>query len=204
MKIRRQIMMALCAMAVSLADAQTHAVEPSLSIDVIKAFFAQMPDSVVPHMTKNNRLDMMDFMDAKMKAEVTNKLGGKSEMTDMSASYMRITISKSCDMQIRSLHSAAGDTLMAVAITMDYTDSELCVYDLQWNRIGDDMMSELLGPNMTQQGYMGCISLNAHDTTAMVTLSNPFILPDEKGGAPSMPQPFMVRWDAQSLNFVKP
>ena len=204
MKIRRQIMMALCAMAVSLADAQTHAVEPSLSIDVIKAFFAQMPDSVVPHMTKNNRLDMMDFMDAKMKAEVTNKLGGKSEMTDMSASYMRITISKSCDMQIRSLHSAAGDTLMAVAITIGATDSELFVYDLQWNRIGDDMMPELLGPNMTQQGYMGCISLNAHDTTAMVTLSNPFILPDEKGDAPSMPQPFMVRWDAQSLNFVKP
>ena len=203
MKIRRQIMMALCAMAVSLADAQTHAVEPSLSIDVIKAFFAQMPDSVVPHMTKNNRLDMMDFMDAKMKAEVTNKLGGKSEMTDMSASYMRITISKSCDMQIRSLHSAAGDTLMAVAITIGATDSELFVYDLQWNRIGDDMMPELLGPNMTQQGYMGCISLNAHDTTAMVTLSNPFILPDEKGDAPSMPQPFMVRWDAQSLNFVK-
>ena len=163
-----------------------------------------MPDSVVPHMTKNNRLDMMDFMDAKMKAEVTNKLGGKSEMTDMSASYMRITISKSCDMQIRSLHSAAGDTLMAVAITIDSTDSELFVYDLQWNRIGDDMMPELLGPTMTQQGYMGCISLNAHDTTAMVTLSNPFILPDEKGDAPSMPQPFMVRWDAQSLNFVKP
>ena len=204
MKIRRQIMMALCAMAVSLADAQTHAVEPSLSIDVIKAFFAQMPDSVVPHMTKNNRLDMMDFMDAKMKAEVTNKLGGKSEMTDMSASYMRITISKSCDMQIRSLHSAAGDTLMAVAITIDSTDSELFVYDLQWNRIGDDMIPELLGSTMTQQGYMGCISLNAHDTTAMVTLSNPFILPDEKGDAPSMPQPFMVRWDAQSLNFVKP
>ena len=204
MKIRRQIMMALCAMAVSLADAQTHAVEPSLSIDVIKAFFAQMPDSVVPHMTKNNRLDMMDFMDAKMKAEVTNKLGGKSEMTDMSASYMRITISKSCDMQIRSLHSAAGDTLMAVAITIGATDSELFGYDLQWNRIGDDMMPELLGPTMTQQGYMGCISLNAHDTTAMVTLSNPFILPDEKGDAPSMPPPFMVRWDAQSLNFVKP
>ena len=43
MKIRRQIMMALCAMAVSLADAQTHAVEPSLSIAVINPFKAQIP-----------------------------------------------------------------------------------------------------------------------------------------------------------------
>lgn len=203
MKIRRQIMIMALTMAASWANAQTNAEMPSFPIDVIKEFFAQMPDSVAPHLSKNNRLDMMDFMDAKMKAEVTNKLGGKSEMTDMSSTYMRICISKSCDMQIRPLLSADGDTLMAVAVSIKGTDSRLFVYDLRWNRRGNDMMPALLGQTMIDQGYMGYVSLNGDDTTAIVTLSNPFMLPDEKGENPAMPQPIKVRWDAKALNYVK-
>ena len=43
-----------------------------------------MPDSLVPYLSLNNRLDMVDFMDAKMRAAVDNSLGGESEMTFLS------------------------------------------------------------------------------------------------------------------------
>ena len=43
--------------------------------------FRQMPDSVMPTLTQNNRLDCLDFLDAGMKAEVRNRLGGTSVMT---------------------------------------------------------------------------------------------------------------------------
>ena len=41
------------------------------------ALFKAMPDSLMPYLTKNNRLDMIDFMEANMKAEITNQLEGR-------------------------------------------------------------------------------------------------------------------------------
>ena len=40
----------------------------------------QMPDSLVPYLSENNKLDMIDFLDSKMKAEVHNLLDGKTEL----------------------------------------------------------------------------------------------------------------------------
>ncbi|MBQ8463762.1 MAG: DUF3256 family protein [Prevotella sp.] len=46
----------------------------------IRDVFRTMPDSLAPYLTTNNRLDMMDFMDARMKSVVTNSLDGQTEM----------------------------------------------------------------------------------------------------------------------------
>ena len=51
--------------------------------DIIK----DMPDSIMPLLTKNDRLDFIDYLASNMKAEVTNRLGGKSEMTTISNNY---------------------------------------------------------------------------------------------------------------------
>ena len=41
----------------------------------IKNLFVEMPDSIMPLLVKNNRLDMLDYMDIGMSAKVKNKLG---------------------------------------------------------------------------------------------------------------------------------
>ena len=56
--------------------------------------FKQMPDTLLPTLSENNRLDMLDFMASNMKAEVTNLLGGKSEMTLLTDSTLSIQMSK--------------------------------------------------------------------------------------------------------------
>ena len=56
--------------------------------------FKQMPDTLLPTLSENNRLDMLDFMASNMKAEVTNRLGGKSEMTLLTDSTLSIQMSK--------------------------------------------------------------------------------------------------------------
>ena len=50
----------------------------------VRELFKTMPDSLAPYLSVNNRLDMMDFVDAGMKAIVTNQLGGDTEMTFLS------------------------------------------------------------------------------------------------------------------------
>ena len=66
----------------------------------MKDVFRLMPDSLLPTLSANNRLDMIDFMDSKMKAEVTNLLGGKSEMTALSDDSLTIRMSDALTVQM--------------------------------------------------------------------------------------------------------
>ena len=59
----------------------------------IRDVFSSMPDSLMPTLTKNNRLDMIDFIDAKMRAEVTNLLEGDSEMLALSDDSLTLRMS---------------------------------------------------------------------------------------------------------------
>jgi hypothetical protein len=66
----------------------------------MKDVFRLMPDSLLPTLSANNRLDMIDFMDSQMKAEVTNLLGGKSEMTALSDDSLTIRMSDALTVQM--------------------------------------------------------------------------------------------------------
>ena len=58
-----------------------------------KTLFVNMPDSLSPLLTKVNREDCIDFLESKMKAQVENRFGKKSEMTDLSKDYIRMQMS---------------------------------------------------------------------------------------------------------------
>lgn len=75
-----------------------HAQVDSLNI---RNMFKQMPDSLMPYLTNNNRLDMMDFMDAKMKAAVNNLLGGESEMVFLSDDSICIKLSSAMTLELK-------------------------------------------------------------------------------------------------------
>lgn len=52
-----------------------------------KTLFINVPDSLCPLLTKVNREDCIDFLSSKMKAQVENRFGQKSEMTDLMGLY---------------------------------------------------------------------------------------------------------------------
>ena len=69
----------------------------------IREVFKLMPDSLLPYLTQNNRLDMIDFMEAKMKAAVDNQLGGESEMTYLSDDSLCIKMNESMTLELKML-----------------------------------------------------------------------------------------------------
>ena len=77
---------------------------------VMSDLFKAMPDSLMPYLTKNNRLDMIDFMEAKMKAEVTNSLEGKSVMTALTADSLSIIMSNALQVDMKLLEH--GDSMV--------------------------------------------------------------------------------------------
>lgn len=62
---------------------------------LMRDVFRQMPDSIMPYLSQNNRLDFVDFLDSDMKAEVKNAFGGTSEMTTLADDSLSIRMNES-------------------------------------------------------------------------------------------------------------
>jgi hypothetical protein len=71
-------------------------------------YFRKIPAALVPTLSENNRLDMLDFMASKMKAEVKNRLGGTSEMTSLTDSTLTIRMSNALQVDMLLLKTTAA------------------------------------------------------------------------------------------------
>lgn len=100
----------------------------------IRQWFAAMPDSVMPLLTKNNRLDFIDFLDCGMEAVVTNRMDGKSRMEVLSDDYLLVNYTPSCDVAMKLL--AVDDTtdVLCMVTTMKaaVSDSRVAFFDEAW------------------------------------------------------------------------
>ncbi|MBQ9215355.1 MAG: DUF3256 family protein [Prevotella sp.] len=109
----------------------------------ISDVFREMPDSLMPYLTENNRLDFIDFLDSKMKAEVKNKLGGTSEMVALADDSLSIRMSESllCDMFLLSLEEPIDTITHVVAVVETflvdsvYGQSTVSYYTPDWKRL---------------------------------------------------------------------
>ena len=87
--------MRTCLMAALLALQTLLAGRASAQDLKLRDVFKQMPDSLMPYLSKNDRLDFIDFLDSNMKAEVRNQFGGTSEMTSLTDDSLSIRMSNS-------------------------------------------------------------------------------------------------------------
>ena len=103
--------------------------------DVIK----QMPDTLVPYLNQNARLDFIDFIDSGMKAEVNNDMGGKSQLTELTDVFASFTLNPASQIQLRLLDvdEAIDDAHQIICMVRTYGDdireSTIYFYSVQWN-----------------------------------------------------------------------
>lgn len=109
----------------------------------METLFSTMPDSIIPYLSKNNRLDMMDFMKSKMTAAVENSFGQKTVMTDFTPDYIKVQLHKGCDLEMRRF-SYVGNSHENTAVCVVFTfkegeqnqlSSRILFYDTAWNRL---------------------------------------------------------------------
>ncbi len=102
--------------------------------DVLK----QMPDSIVPYLTENNRLDFIDFFDSNMKAEVTNTMGGKSEMQKLTDDFLYIHLNEASSLEMRLLDvTEPVDSIKRIVCLVrtygsDIRESTVAFYSIKW------------------------------------------------------------------------
>lgn len=93
-----------------------------------------MPDSVIPYIDRNHRLEMTEFIGMGLSGDVDNGLQGKSKMDTIMADYIRLTLNESMVMQLKRLPSVTGDSLLCVVKTWlaPEPESELTLYTQDW------------------------------------------------------------------------
>ena len=83
-----------------------------------KTCFKNMPDSICPLLSAVNRADFIDFLESKMKAEVTNSFGGKSEMTELSPDYIHVKMTPQSSWQMKLLSINDSTKVICVVATV--------------------------------------------------------------------------------------
>ena len=117
----------------------------SLQAQEAKTLFVNIPDSLTPLLTKVNREDCIDFLESKMKAQVENRFGKKSEMTELGTDYVRMQMSPQTSWQMKVL--PLSDTTKVVCLVSTACapacDSSLRFYTTDWKPLADSQFISL-------------------------------------------------------------
>lgn len=110
----------------------------------LRTLFIGMPDSIIPTLTKSERMDFLDYMDSGMRARVRNKLGGESMMTAFSDNSLTVMTSQSGRLEMVLFPRKNGSNLICIirTVTARYEDSRLSFYNEDWTPVDAESLIE--------------------------------------------------------------
>ena len=120
----------------------------SFSQTRIRDIYAEAPDSIFPLLTKNNRLDQIDFRENNMQAVVKNKYDDRVELLVLTDKYLKLQLSDHCIVEMRLLSDSTF--CMVQTYSAPAPDSHIRFFDAAWNELPqtierpavDDFLSE--------------------------------------------------------------
>ncbi len=109
----------------------------TVSVDAksLRELWLAMPDSLLPTLDKNLRLELLDLVDMKVKPEVKNLLEEECRMDTLTSDFLEVTTSPLEKVQMCLLPMETGDSILCVVkkILGPAMESEVRFYDSQWN-----------------------------------------------------------------------
>lgn len=103
----------------------------------MEKLFGEMPDSIVPVMSKTNRLDCIDFFKSKMTSNVQNIYNGKSRISDLTENFLVLQPTTSSQVEMRTYDVEGKGRIIAVAYTYmaPAKETTLAFYDMSWKKL---------------------------------------------------------------------
>lgn len=117
---------------------------------LMRDVFAAMPDSILPMVTKNNRLDCIDFIENNMEAKVRNVADEYVTLEALTKDYARFRTSAASIMEMKLLpvDSAFVLCIVTTAQTGDpdtprrLEDSNICFRHADWSSLPDTIFQQ--------------------------------------------------------------
>ncbi|MBQ2674307.1 MAG: DUF3256 family protein [Prevotella sp.] len=155
-----------------------------------------MPDTIVPYLSENNKLDLIDFMDSNMKAEVRNQFEGKTELTLLTDDFASLTLNEATQLDMRLLtvsepvDSASQIICLVSTYGSDARDSEIDFYSLKWRKL--DATKYIQHP-----AQMFTAQLDSQQAQMVLTISNFTERPANEEQKETEKMSFSLNWDGK-------
>lgn len=189
----------------------------------MRDIFQAMPDSLTPYLTRNNRLDMIDFRESSMKAEIDNSLGGKSTLDTLTSNYLHLTLNEATTMEMKLLESSrllddTTKTIVCVATTYANVESDITFFTSKWHRLAIplnyDRQSLIVRPDTMAADTYQELSKLASDFHVVAKLSPetssieltptfPNINAEDRTKIESLKRKITLKYDMVNVNFLK-
>lgn len=182
-------------------------------------FFRQAPQSVLPLLALNSRLDMLDYYNSGMYTPVTNRVNGKSTLVELCDARVKVKLSENSSLELAVLPQKK-DTVIAVIETVKcpvadsgirfYRASDWTELDVQGNSLS---AVDFLEPADRKKIDSNNLPRLAFSTAEFAPEKNMFIFrnttsdfysEDDRPAALDMMRPVMaMRFDGRKLVEVK-
>ena len=108
--------------------------------------FAAMPDSLMPLVTKNNRLDCIDFIENNMEAKARNRADEFVELKKLTEDYLLFETSPMSRVEMKLL--TMDDSTQVVCMVRTYmapgADSQVELFTAQWERVDKELAARFV------------------------------------------------------------
>ena len=164
----------------------------------MRELFTNMPDTILPSLSKNDRLDMIDLIENKMTNEVTNQLRGKSKMTVLTDNLAKIQLSELAEVQLCKLPTPDSYLICMIhSVKADAWDSTTKFYNPDWTLSTYHVSTHSVGKILMTFNYYNFTD----DTTLATTVSS--IKNNEGKIVVKEGATVEIKWDKDQKRFVK-
>lgn len=187
-------------------------VASSVSAQEMRSVFLDAPDDIFPMLTKNLRADLVDYIEARMTAKVTNRLDGTTVLEELGANYLKLASTASSTMQLKLL-PVQGDTVICVVKTVkaEAADSRICFYDKSWKLLDGSKMFEypsirsfFISPEAADECidkcdiYLVSLQLSAADNTLVAEYTMPqYMSKDDVSKVTPLLKKIVYKWNGE-------
>lgn len=195
----------------------------SASAKSLRDMWVTMPDSLLPTLNANLRLELVELRDMGVKAEVKNLLGSDCVIDTLTTDYLQLTSSKAAFVQMKMLPRNGKDSILCVVKTFAAPEKEsnLRFYQQDWTELDKaqllaegeledvskwlaaksdtmnvDHYRELIEPRM----YFAELSLQ--DDTIVFQLSLPLVSEEEKMKLNAIIMQRKLKWNGERFNEI--
>ena len=204
----------VCAFGIMASTAQT---------TDIRELFKQMPDSIFPYLTLNNRLDCIDFKDSNMEARVANSFSGQTRMEVLNEHFISMWMNNAVTMQMRVLPttSSVDDVKAVICMVTTYgttvKESTVRFFSCKWRPLNTESYVSMNANELMQQPnnmpderfqelsrllepYLIVAKLSEDVDELMLTLSNEALDEENRAETDEVIMQINLKWSGKKFN----
>ena len=137
----------------------------------MKQLFINMPDTIMPLLTRVNREDFGDFLDSGMAAIVKNRFGENAQMTTLTKDYLFIkdTSASNVEMKLLPINDSISVICEVRTFKAPLPDSSIRFYSSKWERLDEKEFLDNDFFNLKRKGLVELSLSQASDSLKALT-----------------------------------